>query len=95
MVTKTPTAPLLERAYGQFADTPEPLCRQKHVIDVIRGTVLLAISPIKGWHRFLALLLAAQDVVGAGEAQPLQGGDRVGVIDAPAGLVPATIGNIS
>src|SRR2546422_7812397 len=91
MVAKTRTAPVLERAYDQFADSPEPLRRQKHVIDVIRGTVLLAIAPIEGRHRLLALRLAPQDVVGAGEAQPLQGGDRAGVIDAPAGLVPVDI----
>src|SRR5262245_25054951 len=75
------------RARGRFP----PLCRQEHIVDVIGGAVLLTIAPIEGRHRFLALLLVPQGVVGAGEAQPLKGGDRVGLIDAPTRSMPVDI----
>src|SRR5262249_14168584 len=60
----------------------------KDVIDVIGGAVLPTVPPVDRRHRFLALRLASQCMVGAGKAQLLQGGDGLGMVDAPAGPMP-------
>src|SRR5258708_1299040 len=91
MIAETRAAPVLERPDGQLAHLAEPWRRQEYVVDMVGGTALLAVPPLNGRHRLLALAFPAQSMVGAGESEFLQRRDRVDVIDAPTGPMPEDI----
>lgn len=88
MVAEAGTAPCLEAADLDAAPADQVL-RQENIVDVIGRTILGAVAPVEGRHALLAVLLAAQRVPGADQAEALVEQPHLGrVVDAPARLVP-------
>jgi len=77
MVAQSRAAPILVSPDRQISHAAQPWRRKEDVIDVLRGPVLLAITPIERRRRLAPLLFAAQLVVGTDEPEVLQGAHSV------------------
>jgi hypothetical protein len=88
MVTEAGPAPRLEAADLDAAPADQVL-RQEDIVDVVGRTVPGAVAPVERRHALLAVLLAAQGVPGADQAEALVEQPDLGrMVDAPARLVP-------
>jgi hypothetical protein len=81
--------PRVARADFRGVDVAHTGLRHEHIVDVTGRSIDRPGTPIKGRVLFAALRQSMKCVVGAHEAQSLEGGDGVGMIPGFAFLVPA------